>query len=87
MTKLNIFPQQYTFKIEFHYRYVSRGEQEKDSDSVEITTHSAEDAIEQVMERFNSPSRRIFQVKVVQQIPTLVKSDLFFLTAPLDFNF
>ena len=72
----------YLFNINYWFRYVTNGEQEKDFENVTIAAKSFEDAIEEVMSRFSSPSRRVFSIDLKSQTPTLTKNELFNLTNP-----
>lgn len=83
MTKVQINSEQnYIFSIDYWFRYMSAGEQEKDFENVQITTPTFQLAKDEVLRRFSTPSRMIFDVILKNQTPTLTKQNLFDLTNP-----
>jgi len=83
MTKVQINSEQnYIFSIDYWFRYVSAGEQEKDFENVQITAPTFQLAKDEVLRRFSTPSRTIFKVVLKKETPTITKQNLFDLTNP-----
>ncbi len=82
MQTLKFYNMNYLFNINYWFRYVTNGEQEKDFENVTIDAKSFEEAKEIVMKMFDTPSRRVFSIFLVNQIPTMTRNELFNLTNP-----
>lgn len=79
---MNNSVQIYSFSIDYWFRYVVDGEQEKDFENVQIKAQTFEIAEQEVLRRFNTPSTRIYSVILRRQTPTLTKEKMFNLTSP-----
>ena len=53
-----------TYKIEVWYRYYANGEQEKEFETFEIVSDSAENAVKEALSKFNSHTAIPFKTEI-----------------------
>lgn len=53
-----------TYKIEVWYRFVVNGEQEKEFETFEIVSDSAENAVKEALSKFNSHNAIPFKTEI-----------------------